>query len=176
MIAVYFFRLIAISIVFHLHQDVASQCDGGELLQAYYIGLLTLLSLTIVLAVITVYTSMQGSITNSYPRKRITKLLYIKIGVSFPELIWNCMGTYWSFGWSSSGCETHIVRTVQGAVISGWILALILLVGLGVVFDPLGGKSTRPRTHSQLVRLESNTREQFVNRARAAARKTWERR
>lgn len=130
--------LIAISVVFHLHKD-AFDCTGGHLLKAYYIGLLTLLSVSIVMTAVIVYHSMQGTITNLHPRRRMNKLIYVKLAISLPELVWNILGTYWAFG-MSSGCELHVVWTVKGAVLSGWVIAFIVIIGIIVVFDPLGGK------------------------------------
>lgn len=130
--------LIAISVVFHLHKD-AFNCTGGHLLKAYYIGLLTLLVVSIIMTAVIVYISMQGTVTNTHPRRRMNKLIYTKFGISLPELVWNILGTYWAFG-LSSGCELHVVWTVKGAVLSGWVIAFIVIVGILIVFDPLGGK------------------------------------
>ena len=131
------FRLIAISVVFHLHKNTFD-CTGGHLLKAYYIGLLTLLVISIIMTAVIVYISMQGTITNTHPRRRMNKLIYTKLGISIPELVWNILGSYWAFG-LSSGCEVHVVWTVKGAVLSGWVIALIVIVGILIVFDPLGG-------------------------------------
>ena len=124
--------------MFHLHKD-AFDCTGGHLLKAYYIGLLSLLVVSIIWTAVIVYMSMQGTITNIWPRRRLAKLIYIKIAISLLELVWNILGTYWAFG-SSSGCELHVVMTVKGAVLSGWVIAFIVIIGVVVVFDPLGGK------------------------------------
>ncbi|XP_021375697.1 sn1-specific diacylglycerol lipase beta-like isoform X2 [Mizuhopecten yessoensis] len=164
--------LIAMSIVFHIHQNEPQNCSGGTLLQAYFIGALFLLCLTIVLDIIIVYTSMQGSIMYPYPRKRMPRLLYVKIGVSVPELAWIILGTYWSFG-LASGCVASVVMTVKGAVLCGWAIAFLLLIGLFVVFDPLGGLRAK---RSQLGVLESSTQEQMMTTAQHTAMKTWERR
>ena len=138
----YNFRLIAISVVFHLHKDTFD-CTGGHLLKGYYIGLLTLLVISIILTAVIVYTSMQGTITNVWPRRKLSKLIYVKLAISLVELVWNILGTYWAFG-KSSGCELHVVLTVKGAVLSGWVLAFIVMIGIIVVFDPLGGKKEVP--------------------------------
>lgn len=133
-----FYRVIGISVVFHFHRD-AFDCTGGHLLKAYYIGLLTLLVVSIIMTAIIVYVSMQGTITNTRPRRQLSKLIYMKLAISFPELVWNILGTYWAFG-KSSGCELHVVAAVKGAVLSGWVIAVIVIIGIIVVFDPLGGK------------------------------------
>ena len=68
----------------------------------------------------------------------MSKLIYTKLVISIPELVWNILGTYWAFG-LSSGCEIHVVWTVKGAVLSGWAIAFIVIIGIVIVFDPLGG-------------------------------------
>ncbi|XP_060067139.1 diacylglycerol lipase-beta-like [Ylistrum balloti] len=165
--------LIAISVVFHIHQNEPESCSGGTLLQAYFIGALCLLCLTIVLDMFIVYTSMQGSIMYPYPRKRMPRLLYVKILVSVPELAWIVLGTYWSFG-LASGCETSVVMTVKGAVLCGWVIAFLILIGLFIVFDPLGGlRAKRSQLNGE---LESSTQKQMMTTAQHTALKTWERR
>lgn len=95
------------------------------------------------------------------------------MGVSLPEFVWNVLGTYWSFGLSNtSDCEPSVVMTVRGAVLCGWVMAFVILVGLFIVFDPLGG--LRAKRKSQLGVLESDTQEQMITTAQHAAKKTWE--
>lgn len=159
--------MVALSAVFHVHKD-AFDCDGGELLHAYLIGLLTLLVVSIVMTSVVVGTSMQGTITNIWPRRRLTKLIYIKCAISVPELAWNIIGSYWAFG-LSHGCETHIVMTVKGAVISGWIIGLIVLIGIAIVFDPLGTLHRSGNGHS-------SGNDQEMAQAALSAKRVWERR
>ncbi|XP_069123504.1 diacylglycerol lipase-beta-like isoform X2 [Argopecten irradians] len=166
--------LIAISIVFHIHQNEPQNCSGGTLLQAYFIGALCLLCLTIILDMAIVYTSMQGSIMYPYPRKRMPRLLYVKISVSVPELGWIVLGTYWSFG-LASGCEPSVVMTVKGAVLCGWAIVFLIIIGIFIVFDPLGGLRAR-RSQAQLGVLESSSQQQMFTTAHRTAMKTWERR
>ncbi|XP_052783636.1 diacylglycerol lipase-beta-like isoform X1 [Mya arenaria] len=142
--------LVVVSVIFHLHKD-AFNCKGGDLLHAYFVGLLTLLVVSILMASVVVYLSMQGTITNQWPRRKITIPLYIKVAICLPELAWNIMGTYWSFG-ISSGCEVPVVLTVKAVVLTGWVIGIIVLVGLGIVFDPLGaihGSSTASKEQAQ---------------------------
>lgn len=125
-----------VSVIFHMHKDTLD-CHDGRLLHTYYIGLLSLLAVSIVMTLAVVYVSMQGTITNCSPRRKMTKLIYSKFAITLPELAWNIMGTYWAFG-GSSGCEKHVVLTVKGVVIFGWVMGIVVLIGIGVVFDPLG--------------------------------------
>ncbi|XP_053393222.1 diacylglycerol lipase-beta-like isoform X2 [Mercenaria mercenaria] len=128
--------ITVVSAIFHLHKDTLD-CHDGNLLHTYYIGLLSLLAISIVMTIIIVYVSMQGTITNCAARRKMSKLIYVKFAITFPELAWNIMGTYWAFG-MSSGCEKHVVLTVKGVVLFGWVMGIVVLIGIAVVFDPLG--------------------------------------
>ncbi|KAL4240297.1 hypothetical protein ACF0H5_001090 [Mactra antiquata] len=151
--------LIVVSVIFDLHKT-AFDCRGGHLLLTYFIGLLTLLVISTVITLIVVYISMRGTITNSWPRRSIPKLVYIKCAICLPELAWNVMGSYWAFG-LSSGCESHVIWTVKGVVLSGWIIGLVVLAGIGIVFDPLGA----------LHNTDSGNDSQQMS---AAAKRVWE--
>lgn len=150
-----------------LHKD-ALGCNGGELLHAYFIGLIFLLVLSIFMTVLVVFNSMSGTITNFWPRRRMSKLIYIKLAISLPELAWNIMGTYWAFG-KSSGCEAHVVMIVKGAVITGWVIGLIVVIGIAVVFDPLGA------LHPIQGQQDSQGKE-MAAAAAMSAKRVWERR
>lgn len=135
--------LTVIAVVFHHHKE-AFNCNGGHLLWTYYVGVLTLLSLSILLSIMIIHVSMKGSITNTFPRRRMPYLLYLKVLLGMPELTWNILGSFWAFG-KSTGCETLAVWTVKGAVICGWCLCVIISVGIVILFDPMG--HTRSRGH-----------------------------
>ncbi|KAK3090708.1 hypothetical protein FSP39_013912 [Pinctada imbricata] len=164
--------LIAISIVYNYHGSTVWDCNGGGFLKGYYIGLLLLLCICIVLSAVIVFISMKGSITNVGPREKLVLFLYIKIAISVPELIWNILGTYWSFS-ESKECQRSVVWTARGAVISGWILAVIVIIGVIVVFDPLGKQS---RKDCNTTRLQSDPTAQVTDSAMVASRKAWEKR
>ena len=54
----------------------------------------------------------------------------------------------------------QVVWTVKGAVIAGWIIIVVLLVGMWIVFDPLGSH-TSPHRETEMD-------------ATAAAARLWE--
>jgi len=126
-----------VSVIFHLNKDAFYDCSGGHLLHTYYIGLLATLSVSIFITIFVVYISTRGTIINTTPRRHIIIPIYLKFLIAFPELAWNIMGTYWAFG-LSSGCDDEVIKTVKCVVISGWGVGIIVLIGLAVVFDPLG--------------------------------------
>nr|XP_022316925.1 sn1-specific diacylglycerol lipase beta-like isoform X2 [Crassostrea virginica] len=172
-----FLRLVwlaAISIVYSVHSDAIFHCSDGHLLQVYYIGVLVLLTVSSVLCAFIVFVSTRGTIMITAPRKNLTKLLYLKLVITLPELVWNILGTYWSF-LESSNCQEFVVRTVQGAVITGWVLGVLIIIGVAIVFDPLGKiNKVHPRKLSS--DLQSNERSQFLEGALSTAKQAWEKR
>ena len=111
------------------------------------------------------YTSAQGTLTMDLPRRKIPKLIYIKFAITLPELAWNIIGAYWAFG-MSSGCEEHIVMTVKGVVISGWVIGLIVVIGIAIIFDPLGALHKVHPTGSDNHSMDSH--------ATDSAKRVWE--
>ena len=134
-------RLIAIAVMFSIHRDVLPMCSNGHLLRIYYIGMLVLLSLHIITDIAILRLSMRGTIMDDRPRRRMPLFLYVKIPLFCPEFAWTTLGTYWAF--RESTCDLHVVWTVKGAVIVGWIIMVVLLIGLWIVFDPLGSHSSQ---------------------------------
>ncbi|XP_029633250.1 diacylglycerol lipase-beta [Octopus sinensis] len=133
--------LIAIIVVFNHHKEAFS-CNDGHLLWTYYIGVITLLSISIVLTIGIISISMKGSITNTFPRRKLPYFLYLKVLLGMPELIWNVLGTFWAFG-KSTGCDYMLVLTVKGAVICGWCICIVISFGIVLLFDPIGYGHTR---------------------------------
>jgi uncharacterized membrane protein len=84
--------------------------------------------------------SSRGTITNVEPRKWVSKILYVKLSLSFfLELVWILIGTYFAFG-DTSSCDKEVVLTMKFAVLTEWFVALIVMIGIVIVFDPLGKK------------------------------------
>ena len=159
--------LVAVSVVFSLHKDQLgsdAQCEGGYLLKAYYIGLLVILSCHLVLDFLLIVLATRGTIVNPGPRKHMPILIYLKLlFICVPELGWTIFGTYWAFeGTTTKGCDVAVVWTVRGVALLGWVVVLVLLLGMLVVFDPLGSRSSRIGPSEQ--------------DSTAAAKRIWERR
>ena len=114
-------------------------CKDGVLLKAYFIGLISFLAVTAVIALLTVYISKQGTIANSLPRRKLPYLLYFRLAIGIPEVVWNAIGTAWAFG-KSGGCSKGIVDIAKGTVISGWILLVIAVLSILINFNLFGGK------------------------------------
>lgn len=139
------------SVILGMHNSALSTCTNGDLLRIYYIGMLAILPLEIVISYIIMYLSMQGTITNDEPRRRIPSLVVCKLFLFFLEIVWTIIGTMWAFGSRVERCSHFVVDVVKGATIVCWVLLLVLVVGIIVVFDTLG--SALPETPAQLQRL-----------------------
>lgn len=116
---------------------------GGEYVRAYLIGMITLLSLIILLLIVLVNRSAQGAVMDLETRKCVPPLLLFKLFLIIPELALNSLGTIWAFSGTIIECthKENFSRTViEALVIFDWVLFGLTLFGLAMIFDPLGSK------------------------------------
>lgn len=109
------FRLILIAIVHVEYYESTWQCEkGGDYVRAYVIGMMSLLSIIIVVLCLLVNRSAQGSITNVEARRHVPPILLLKIFLILPECVLNVFGTMWAFCGDLVVCpyEGHFSRTV----------------------------------------------------------------
>ncbi|XP_022255756.1 sn1-specific diacylglycerol lipase beta-like isoform X2 [Limulus polyphemus] len=124
--------------IFVKHQIHAS-CDGSELLSIYLIGVLVWLTLVIAVNMVIIWFTTKGSIIEIRPRQFVSKLLYFRLVLVIPEIAWTILGTLWAFPSSNHVCESKdVVIIVKIATILAWIMLLAILLGVFIVFDPLG--------------------------------------
>ncbi|RXN31286.1 sn1-specific diacylglycerol lipase beta [Labeo rohita] len=116
-----------------------------------------------------------GTIMNPGPRRSMTALVYLRALLYLPEFIWACLGVIWVSD-NSTGCEPAEVGAVIGAVVSSWIILLSMVVGVLVVFDPLGSQRPGVLLDAPLgVRdLESSESSQLFYTAHTVASRVWE--
>ncbi|XP_060795610.1 diacylglycerol lipase-beta [Neoarius graeffei] len=149
-------------------------CPGGAVLHSYIIVLLVLLGVIIITLCVVVYVSAQGTIMNPGPRRSMPVLVYIRGILFLPECAWACLGAAWVYEYSA-GCELTEIGLVLGTVIVSWIIFVFMMVGVLVVFDPLGSLWHPPVTqHSDLRDLEGNESSQLFSTARSLAVRVWE--
>ncbi|XP_059752227.1 diacylglycerol lipase-beta isoform X2 [Balaenoptera ricei] len=70
-------------------------CPGGVLLSSYLIVLIILLAVIIGTVSAIVCVSMKGTICNPGPRKSMSKLLYVRLALFLPEMVWASLGAAW---------------------------------------------------------------------------------
>uniref|UniRef100_A0A672TU22 Diacylglycerol lipase-beta n=1 Tax=Strigops habroptila TaxID=2489341 RepID=A0A672TU22_STRHB len=150
-------------------------CPGGGLLHSYLLVLLILLAAIICALSALVYVSMQGTISNPGPRKSLPKLLYTRLLLYFPEFIWAVVGAVWVSD-SSVHCEKTVINVIMGTVIASWVIIIFTIIGVVIVFDPLGGKKTFYLTNSVSRNLESSQSGQLLYNVKNTATRVWEKR
>ncbi|XP_030315909.1 sn1-specific diacylglycerol lipase beta [Calypte anna] len=150
-------------------------CPGGGLLRSYLLVLLVLLASIICALSALVYVSMQGTISNPGPRKSLPKLLYTRLLLYLPEFIWAIVGAVWVSD-SSVHCEKAVINAIIGTIIASWIIIIFTIIGVVIVFDPLGGKKTFYLSDSVTRNLESSQSGQLLYNVKNSATKVWEKR
>uniref|UniRef100_A0A8C4L088 sn-1-specific diacylglycerol lipase n=1 Tax=Equus asinus TaxID=9793 RepID=A0A8C4L088_EQUAS len=146
-------------------------CAGGVLLSSYLIVLMVLLAVVICTVSAIVHVSMKGTICNPGPRKSMSKLLYIRLALFLPEMVWASLGA----AWIASGvqCDKTVVNGIIATVIVSWIIIASTVVTIFIVFDPLGGKIA-PHSSAGPNHLDGHESSQLLNGLKTAAASVWE--
>ncbi|KAM8798638.1 diacylglycerol lipase-beta [Eudromia elegans] len=165
---------IGILVLYTVHKG-QFDCAGGGLLHSYLLVLLVLLAAIICALSAIVCISMRGTISNPGPRKSLPKLLYMRLLLYLPEFIWAVVGAVWV---SDSGvhCEKTVLSVVFGTVVASWIIIIFTIIGVIIVFDPLGGKKTVYLTDGVSRNLESSQSGQLLYNVKSTATRVWEKR
>ncbi|KAM4820727.1 diacylglycerol lipase-beta [Thomomys bottae] len=146
-------------------------CAGGVQLSTYLIVLLLLLAVIISVVSAIVYVSMKGTICNPGPRKSMSKLLYIRLALFLPEMVWASLGATWVA--QGIQCDRTVVNGIIATVIVSWIIIAATMVTIVIVFDPLGGNMA-PYRMAGSDHLDSNDSSQFFKGLKTAAKSVWE--
>lgn len=146
-------------------------CAGGVLLNSYLIVLIVLLAVVICTVLAIVCVSMKGTICNPGPRKSMSKLLYLRLALFLPEMVWASLGA----AWVADGvqCDRIVVNGITATVIVSWIIIAATIFTIIIVFDPLGGKMA-PYTSAGPGHLDSHESSQLLNGLKTAATSVWE--
>ncbi|XP_039082071.1 diacylglycerol lipase-beta isoform X2 [Hyaena hyaena] len=105
---------IGILTLYLLHRGKLD-CAGGALLSSYMIVLLVLLAVIICTLSAIVCVSMKGTICNPGPRKSMPKLLYIRLALFLPEMVWASLGAAWIT--DDIQCDRTVVNGIIATVI-----------------------------------------------------------
>ncbi|XP_076996644.1 diacylglycerol lipase-beta isoform X2 [Tamandua tetradactyla] len=146
-------------------------CAGGVLLSSYLVVLLLLLAVIICTVSAIVCVSMKGTICNPGPRKSMSKLLYIRLALFLPEMIWASLGAAWVA--DDFQCDRIVVNGIIATVIVSWIIIASTVVTIIIVFDPLGGKMA-PYSSAGPSHLDSHDSSQLFSGLKTAAASVWE--
>ncbi|XP_043085975.1 diacylglycerol lipase-beta [Puntigrus tetrazona] len=164
-----------VTLVLYTNHKGRFDCQGGAYLHNYLVVLLVLLAVIILTLCAIVYISAQGTIMNPGPRRSMPALVYLRALLYFPEFLWACLGAVWVSD-NSTGCKPEEVGAVIGAVVSSWIILLSMVVGVLVVFDPLGSQrpGVLPDAPLGVRDLESSESSQLFYTAHSVASRVWE--
>ncbi|NWX86074.1 DGLB lipase, partial [Nothoprocta ornata] len=165
---------IGILVLYTVHKG-QFDCAGGGLLHSYLLVLLVLLAAIICALSAIVCISMRGTISNPGPRKSLPKLLYTRLLLYLPEFIWAVVGAVWVSD-SSVHCEKTVMSVIFGTVVASWIIIIFTIIGVIIVFDPLGGKKTVCLTDGVTRNLESSQSGQLLYNVKSTATRVWEKR
>ncbi|XP_003496355.1 diacylglycerol lipase-beta isoform X1 [Cricetulus griseus] len=146
-------------------------CPGGVLLSTYLIVLLVLLAVIICTVLAMVCVSMRGTICNPGPRKSMAKLLYVRLALFLPEMVWASLGAIWVA--KGIQCDKTVLIGIMTTVIVSWIVMAATMVTIIFVFDPLGGKMA-PHPPGCPEHLDSNNSNQLLTGLKTAAKSVWE--
>ncbi|XP_034942156.1 sn1-specific diacylglycerol lipase beta-like isoform X2 [Chelonus insularis] len=115
---------------------------GGELVRVFFGGELVILGVITILVFVIVNHSARGSITDTYARRFVEPLLTVKVLLLLPEIVWNILGTLWIVG-DHVQCtdEYYTISVIKSLVFFDWVLIGLAILGLALVFDPLGSLS-----------------------------------
>ncbi|XP_024601061.1 sn1-specific diacylglycerol lipase beta isoform X1 [Neophocaena asiaeorientalis asiaeorientalis] len=146
-------------------------CPGGVLLSSYLIVLIILLAVIICTVSAIVCVSMKGTICNPGPRKSMSKLLYVRLALFLPEMVWASLGA----AWIEDGvqCDRTVGNGIIATVAVSWIIIASTVVTIVIVFDPLGGKMA-PYPPAGPHHLDSHESSQLLNGLKTAATSVWE--
>ncbi|XP_001508017.1 diacylglycerol lipase-beta [Ornithorhynchus anatinus] len=162
---------IGILVLYFMHKGKLN-CTGGGLLNSYLIVLIVLLAVIICAVSSIVYVSMKGTICNPGPRKSMPKLVYIRLALFLPEMVWASLGTAWIAD-NGVQCDKTVVNAIIATVIISWIIIASTVITIIIVFDPLGGKASSYST-AGIGHLDSNDSSQLFNGLKTAATSLWE--
>lgn len=159
------------SLTLYLMHRRKLDCPGGALLSTYLIVLLVLLAVIICTVLAMVCVSMRGTICNPGPRKSMAKLLYVRLALFLPEMVWASLGAFWVA--KGIQCDKTVVIGIITTVIVSWIVMAATMVTIFFVFDPLGGM-TSPHPPGCPEHLDSNNSNQLLTGLKTAAKSVWE--
>lgn len=147
-----------ISMIYGFENYEIKYCDAWLELRLFFIGVIVLTSLIILNEIAIIYISMQGTLTDTRPRRHMPIFLYIQLVLYLPELLWTILGTYWAVN-SSSNCELSLIIAVWISVALEWSILLAVFIGVLVLFDPLGSVHKDPFGREFSSTMQESTKE-----------------
>lgn len=121
-----------------VHIEADETCPKKPELLGFYIGMISVLSLSTIVCAVTTFFSMHGTIADAHSRRHVAKVIVAKLLLFIVEYIFVAFGTYLAFGADLVHCSDAAIDTVRVFVIMMWIVLGFMLVGVCVLFDSHG--------------------------------------
>ncbi|KAG8185295.1 hypothetical protein JTE90_023903 [Oedothorax gibbosus] len=154
------------------------QCQGDRLLHTYLVFSLAGLAFILFLDLMIAWISSRGTVTQTRPRRHLCKILYLRLLVMIVETVWNSIGTKWAFTPADHSCEAkEVVLLVQIIAVCSWGLITIMLLGIVLVFDPIGSYKANGSGHRVSDVEHGEPQPLYINLNAAStekAKKIWE--
>ncbi|KAF6020892.1 DAGLB [Bugula neritina] len=133
--------LLVLVLVYLAHHQHFNSCKDGQVLNAFFFGMIGLLALKVVVNICLIYHSSKGNISECSFRRHVAQVLYVKLALFIMEVVWLVMGTYWAT-FEYKNCDFIIVGTVRAMVSLAWIGVFVFTIMFIFLFSPLGNDSS----------------------------------
>ncbi|CDW57408.1 Sn1 specific diacylglycerol lipase beta [Trichuris trichiura] len=124
------------------------KCEFAHSLRLYVVFILIHNAVLIAHSLYTAYVSSQGTIFNAVPRRLVPKLLYFRCIFFIFDVVLAVVGASLASRAVSSGtCNHFFLLSIQVLVVASWLVVAGTLLGVWLIFDPLG------RLHHDDIRM-----------------------
>ncbi|KAL7022366.1 hypothetical protein ACKWTF_012212 [Chironomus riparius] len=137
------------------------------MIRIYLASIITIICINLILCVLLINQSAQGSITEVNARRFVAPLLTLKVIFIIPETVLNIFGSIWAFC-GSINCKTddfYSKTVIEITVVLNWIVFGLIIFGFLLVYNPLGSSKYR-KTHPTETFLHKKVSKVWINRFR----------
>ncbi|XP_037073746.1 diacylglycerol lipase-beta-like [Pollicipes pollicipes] len=147
--------LVAVAVIYITH-DIAGTCQRDRTLETYVLGCGVQLMVSLPLLALLAICSGRGAIMDLRRRRPVVPLLYCRLVLFLFSTGWDVAGSVW-LSQDISRCDVTAptVQVIIALVVCNWLRCLAILVGVAVVFDPLGSVSLHGGGYSSARRRKS---------------------
>nr|XP_045609278.1 diacylglycerol lipase-beta-like isoform X2 [Procambarus clarkii] len=129
---------LTLTLFIHHEADTSRCTSGSHLLRLFLIGSMVILGTTLIITVLLVFFSSRGTIMNTAPRKRVSRLLVTRVMFGIPEVAWNVMGSVWILtGQIHCEPDTALPLLMKALVIYTCVAIGLIFIGILLLFDPM---------------------------------------
>uniref|UniRef100_A0A8D8WTA5 sn-1-specific diacylglycerol lipase n=2 Tax=Cacopsylla melanoneura TaxID=428564 RepID=A0A8D8WTA5_9HEMI len=141
----------------------------------YLLGVLCLLVVDILLTVVLICKSAQGSIFDTHKRKSVPYIVIAKLLLLLPQIILHILASVWTFENLPSQCFNVAIKTeMEDIIFINCIMLIVTCIGYFITLDPLNSKKPKKDSdgaaggkdsdHSARVQAQDVTLKSFRSR------------